>query len=213
MKNKQKKILLLSMTMLISLASFTQSTYQPALQKGSTMVGGGMALSFGNAVIKYSGYYGSDESEEGYSSFSFTPTVGSFVSNGMVVGLIADWTSTTYKDKDADSKSTSTQYSFGPALRYYASNGFFVQGDISFGKMIEKYSYDDESEQEDTNLLKWKLGIGYAFFLNDHVSVEPSFMYRKTTAKFEDDETEFEGKLGEFVIGVGLNIFLHKSSQ
>ena len=63
-------------------------------------------------------------------------------------------TSTKYKDED-DGTETATQYSFGPAIRYYAAGGFFVHGDVSFGKMIEKYSFDGDSEKNDANLLKW----------------------------------------------------------
>ena len=170
-----------------------------------------MAFSFGNATNEYSGDFGSGKEEVGYSSLSFTPTAGFFVANGIAIGLIVDLTSTTYKsEEDVDWEETSTQYSVGPVFRYYTPGGFFVHGDVSFGKMIEKSSYDGDSDQDDADLLKWQVGVGYAFFLNDHVSIEPTMTYRNTQSKYEDEYETNKVTLGEFVIGVGLNIFLHK---
>lgn len=206
------KTLVLIAWLSTSLAYFGygQTEYRPGLSKGSLLTGGGLAFSFGNAESTYSDDFGSDSYESDYSSTSLTPNVGFFAANGFALGLILNLTSTSFKEED-DSKETTTQHTIGPVIRYYFTNGLFLHGEIGLGNHVEKYSYEGDTEEDKADLFIWKVGAGYAIFLNDHVAIEPSIQYRKTKTKFTDEYAKFEGSLGEFVIGVGLNAFLFRN--
>jgi outer membrane protein len=206
----KKFILLIAVGFLLdSGKSFAQPEHHPAVRKGSVLINGNLAVSFGTATSDYKSSYGSSNDDSGYTSWTLSPKVGFFVANGFLMGLGVDLKSETLKYETNDSKATSTQYTLGPIIRYYVPGGFFVHADVSFGKSIEKYSVD----HEDAKIVKWEVGSGYAFFVNNHVSIEPNFVYRKYTNTRKEDDIEFKGTLGEFVVGVGIGIFLHNQVQ
>jgi outer membrane protein len=193
--------------------SFSQSSYRSALQKGSVLANGNLAISFGKATTDYSSQFGSSNIETGYTSITVSPKVGFFVANGLMFGLAVDLNSQTIKHESSDSKTALTEYTVGPVVRFYAPGGFFVHGDLALGKNIEKSSSGSLSEEDKAKVFKWQLGVGYAVFINNHVAIEPNFAYRKSQTKSEIEGGEFKGGLGEFVIGVGFSIFLHRGGE
>jgi outer membrane protein len=210
----KKTLILVSLVLPLMVTNvFAQYEYPAAIQKGSVLTGGSAALSFGTSKNEFKSQWANYESEVGYTSFSLTPKAGFFVVNGLALGVVLDLTTTSYKDKEDDSKSASTQYSLGPMIRYYTAGGFFVFADILFGKNTYKETWEGGEDKSDSNLSKWQLGIGYAFFLNDFVSIEPGIMYRSTASKYKGDSIEYNSQLGEFVLGVGFSIFLHKRTE
>ncbi|MEX2234501.1 MAG: hypothetical protein WD824_20205 [Cyclobacteriaceae bacterium] len=206
----KKIILLISIALLVNSGkNFGQSAYRPALQKGSVLTNGNLAVSFGTATSDYTSQYGSSSAESGYTSWTLSPKVGFFLANGFLAGVAVDMNSVTLKYETNDSKAKTTQYTLGPVIRYYTPGGFFVHADVAFGRAIEKYSDDKESSK----ILKWQLGAGYAFFINNHISLEPNIVYRKSASSRDEGDGQFKGRLGEFVLGVGFSIFLHKQTE
>lgn len=183
-----------------------QSAYRPVLQKGSIVGNGSMSLSFGKTTVDFTSQYLSSESKETYSSINLSPKIGILIVNGLMIGLAADFNSITTEHEEEPLKMTTKQYLIGPALRYYAPGGFFVHADIGFGKNVDKY----DGETNDARLMKWQAGMGYAFFVQENIAIEPGLSYRKSSSKRESDFGNMEGSLGEFVVGVGFTLFLHK---
>jgi outer membrane protein len=194
-------------------SSFSQSSYRSALQKGSVLANGNLALSFGRATSDYYSQFGSNNIERGYTSITVSPKAGFLVANGLMFGVAVDLNSQTVNHESSDSKTTLMEYTVGPVVRFYAPGGFFVHSDVAFGKNIEKSSNGSLTERDKANVFKWQLGVGYALFLNNHVAIEPNFSYRKSQTKGEIGDGEFKGGLGEFVIGVGFSIFLHRGGE
>jgi outer membrane protein len=210
----KKIVSIMALALLINTCeSLGQSSYRPGLQKGSVLTSGNLALSFGTAKDNIIAQSGANESQSGYTSVTLSPKAGFFVVNGFLIGLGVDLNSMTLKSKDADSKTTITQFTAGPLIRYYAPGGFFVHADIAWGKDMEKYAAGGLSDEEDANVNKWQLGAGYAFFVNDHIAIEPNLIYRNSTTKRSNEFAEFKTSLGELVIGVGFSIFLHHKSN
>lgn len=208
----KKNLFAISVSALIlmgNMETIAQASYRPALQKGSVNLDGGFALSFGKDTNEYKSSFGSGKSEASFTSLTLSPKVNFFVTNGFALGIATDITSTSYKSKDTDSKASMTQFTLGPAIKYYTAGGFFLQGNVTFGK--SNYVYDGEPD-DNTKVSKWQLGAGYAIFLNDYVSIEPGMMYRSTQRKNNQDNFEITEKMGEFVLSVGFNIFIHKKS-
>ena len=190
--------------------SIAQSKYPMSLQKGTISAGGGVSFSFGKLESSSSSPYGSGSSKYSYSKISFEPRVSYFVTDGLAIGLITDYTSIGMKPENGE-KSTETQYAIGPMVRFYLPGGFFIHSDYSFGKYNSRYGSDNNDQ---SGLTKYTLGVGYAAFISEKIAIEPSVTYRNTTIK--DQEGEFSGKssLGEFVIGVSINFFLNwKANQ
>ena len=79
-------------------------------------------------------------------------------------------------------------------------------GNYSFGKSITKNTYSSDSENDENNVSKWKLGIGYAAFLNDHVALEPSPSYQGFSLKEDEEDSDSTYRTGQVVIGLGLSI-------
>jgi hypothetical protein len=182
---------------------------QAALQKGSWMIGGSLGLTFGSMVSESQSQFSNSKIELSYTTLTNSPKGIFFVTNGIGVGLGVDVNYFKLKNKDGNSESSQTQYLLGPVFRYYAPYGLFFHADVAFGKSTSKSS-GGISETQDSNQIKWQLGVGYAAFVNDFISVEPSIMYRKSSDKEKHQSTESTLKTGDFIIGVGLNIFLHK---
>ena len=84
--------------------------------------------------------------------------------------------------------SGSTTFGIGPFARYYLDMGLFAQAGMNYQK-IGDYSYT-----------RFGVGVGYAAFLNDAVSIEPL-----ASANFGD------GGFG-FNMQVGVTAYLNRES-
>lgn len=210
---KKLSLIIFSSLLIINLESNAQSSYKPAIQKGSWMVGGSLAFSFGSYVSEYKSQFANSKTEYDYSSSTNSPKGMYFLANGIGLGLGVDLTTTKFKAKEGGSEITQTQYLVGPVFRYYAPFGLFIHTDVAFGKSKLKSSNDGSSFTEDSKLTQWRIGVGYAFFANEFVSIEPSIIYRNSSSKEKDETSESTSKTGDFEVGIGLNIFLHKQAK
>jgi outer membrane protein len=187
-----------------------QSDYRPALQKGAVLAGGNMSINLGNGKYEYS----SQTSKTKLSSFDFNPEVGFFAGNGFALGLSLDLSTETQKsDQNNSSKSTNTEFLLGPFVRVYTKGGVFFTGNYSLGKTIYNITYSGGSSKSEVNTSKWKLGVGYAAFLNDHVALEPSLCYQATSLKEDEGTNDATYSTGQVVIGLGLSIYLYKRPE
>ena len=205
-----KKITLITVALVFIKCTqiIAQSEYRAALQKGSALVGGSMAINLGNGKYEYS----SQTNKTKINSFNVYPEVGFFATNGFALGLSLDLNTETQKSDQNSNKSTTTEYLLGPFIRVYAKGGVFFTGNYSFGKAISESTYSGGSNKEEAKTSKWKLGLGYAAFLNENVALEPSISYQAYTLK-QDDDSSFTYRTGQIVIGLGLSIYLRKKSE
>ncbi len=187
-----------------------QSEYRTALQKGSLLVGGSMDINLGNAKYEYS----SQTDKHTLNSINFNPSIGFFASHGFAVGLSLDLVSEKEKYSDTyNLEGKRTEYLVGPFMRVYTRGGVFFSGNYLLGKSISEYKYSGDSNKETSKTSKWKLGIGYAAFLNEHVALEPSLSYQAYASKEDDGDSNFTYRTGQVVIGLGLSIYLRAKSN
>jgi hypothetical protein len=210
---KKVVIILAALVGLLGTKTMAQSEYRSALQKGSMLVGGSLSMGFGNEKVEYSMTSFNSTSEAIKNSFSFDPTIAFLAGNGFAVGLAIDLTSETLKDKDDDSKETTTEYAIGPVLRYYLKSNTFFFGSLGFGKSIYKSSGSDGSDKYKGNRTLWSVGIGQAIFLGENVALEPSIAYQSNALKYDEGESDITYRDGQVVIGLGLSIYLRKNSN
>ena len=205
----KKSVFALFIVFLVSYAN-AQSEYKAGWQKGSIIAGGSLGMRFGNGSITEKDEFDTYETKGKINTFLLSPRIGTFVSNGFAMGLSLDLLGLSAKEKDSDSKINATLFTAGPFIRYYTAKGIFFHSDIAFGAISLKETYEGGSDKNKVNLFKWQGGVGYSYFLNDHVCIEPSLVYRKTSAKNNDSEYDISGYLSELSLQVGLSIFLHK---
>ena len=161
------------------------------------------------------------------SSFGLKTAAGYFVADGFMIGLGLGYESTStnieyandYKDifGAEDSKSTSSEFTLIPMVRYYiVESGLWSQ----LAYHLKSESEDDDSWPSDfdpefpkTNTLS--IRVGYMASLNDYVSLNPFLGYNMTTITTKDGGYEKDGeemdekiKAGGIQFGVELNVHL-----
>lgn len=175
--------------------------------QGNKIVGGSIAIDFNNNKEDVDGTVTDISSGN---SFQFNPTFGYFVMDGLAVGAEIGFTTTKTEDDNDGDEFKSNSFTFGPFVKYYHESGAFGMGTFGFGSAKTKFTdgQDNSTNENKFGLFNWRLGVGYAAFLNDHVSVEPMLSYGSSRFKDKDAPVDFIDIYNSFTISVGLNIFL-----
>lgn len=150
----------------------TTKSSDALIPQGSAMIGG--AISF----------VSTSEDGESFYIFTFAPMGGYFVIDNLALGTTIE----ILKIDDGD-----PFLGFGPFVRYYLNMGLFVQG---------KYQFQSQPGILDDRVTGSAAGpaIGYAAFLNDHVSIEPMVYYNRHFGDL--------GEYSEFGFQIGVNAYL-----
>jgi len=177
------------------------------IEQGRCLAGGSVGFSFQNYKAVDNGI---TTSERKTPSFSLTPKAGYFVTDAIAVGagLSLAASSTKYGDDD---KYNSTSIFFTPFVRYYLPQRFFGQLELGLGSSKNKWNYVNEEDEEfKYKSFFWSLGVGYAYFLNNNVAIEPMLSYNSTT-RTERDDTSDKDKYGLIMLQIGFSIYLDSS--
>lgn len=178
-KKIMKKIALLLTMSVFSLASVAQTS------KGTLLLGGG------------AGFTSESEGESSSSTLELSPSLGYFLADNLAVGAQISFTSF-----GGDSKGS--QYSIGPAIRYYAfelgsSAKIFGEANFGFG------SYDSGEEGVDAlSSTSWGIKAGPAFFLNESIALETTVGYGSSKVKDAEDASS------SFGVNIGFQIHFGK---
>ena len=140
---------------------------------------------------------------------------GFFMADGLVGGIAVNYKSESQKsvnvqdfysggDVEQMEKSTTITTIIAPTIRYYiAESGAWVQASYGFGSMTEKSEYeidypsgysnydDSDSDKESSPMTVFNLAAGYAIYLSDYISLNPTIGYAMSTVKIEDGYTEY----------------------
>ena len=133
---------------LIAFVCVTQVISAQTVGKAAWMVGG----SAGFSSLKFK------DADESTSTLSIQPTLGYFFADDLALGLGVNFTST------STNGNSNSSFGLGPFARYYVTNPIFVQVGADLG-------LDDGAG---TTL---GVAVGYSWFLNDDVAVEPAVFY------------------------------------
>jgi opacity protein-like surface antigen len=106
------------------------------------------------------------------------------------------------------SKYTYSDIKLGPFIRYYTKPGIFLEGFASFGLNKEV----DPNLTTKWNNYSYGVGVGYCWFLNSNIAIEPEVKYLYTnTPKYLD--TEITEKMNNLILSIGFQIFLDTKKQ
>ena len=133
------------------------------------------------------------------SQMGFSATAGYFVIDGLAVGLLLDYSSTTTKMEDTDDDKSSSM-TFGPMARYYIGETG-AWGQLSYGMGSED---DGDSDTDDPKTSVIAIGAGYSIYLADNISFSPSLGYAMATTEAGDMEVKMSGLV--FSAGIAIHL-------
>ena len=173
----------------------------------------GRWLAGGNAYIqmRHSQYnFNGTDIKTRTTSFSLGPQAGYFVIDRLALGarLSLNVSASTGESIDitgiVDAKSNSYYIALGPFIRYYLPARVFFQLSTEFG--TGKYSSEigGTSNEGDSKNFDYSALVGYAYFLNDYVAIEPTIGYHSNGASINDSDS----RSGYFYISAGFTIYL-----
>lgn len=177
------------------------------IEQGRFLAGGSVGFSVQNYKAVYNGQTTYDSKT---TAFSLSPRAGYFVTDAIVVGagLSLSTSSTKYCECSDTEKYSSASISFSPFARYYLPQRLFGQLELGLGSSKRKWIYDDtDNEESKSKFFVWSLGVGYAYFLNNNVAIEPLVSYNATTYTNRDD-TKDKDKYGNIMLQLGFSIYL-----
>ena len=200
-----KKILLLSILLCSGFSLLAQNNevgVKPT-DAGRFIVGGNFMFDGSETKVKRGGS-SSSEAVSNEISFDINSRAAYFVLKGLALGLNVsfDYSDSEFIFNDESQGAVKNKFiTFGPFARYYFNNDLFVEGSFGFSKSTN----DDGTRDVESNLFNYQIGVGYAFFLNNHVSVEPVVSYVRD--KFSQDNSDTDVITNRFVIGIGLTTY------
>jgi hypothetical protein len=174
--------------------------------KGRVLVGGEVSFDLANNKTDVGGTVSTDGKT---TSILFAPKFGYFFMDRLVAGAEITFQSETFKPDGGGGDDKFNALAFGPFVKYYLDNGVFGMGSFGIGSAKTEFP----TGQGTTNTTKygisaWRLGVGYAAFLNDNISVEPMLSYGGDRLKNKDANPERIDITNSLTISVSLNIFL-----
>ena len=171
--------------------------------QGRYLVGGGLSLSATTEKLDN----GTTTTTQGKStSFALSPSAGYFVIDNLAVGAALDMSVSSFKADGSSNKSSTTQTTFNPFVRYYLDPGIFFQGRVGFGGATDKNTTGSTTTTTKFNVFTWDIGAGYAYFLNDYVAIEPLIKYGTTTYKAKSGNNK--DKNAGIGFSIGLQVYL-----
>lgn len=185
----KKLVLLLSLA--FSLNAFSQ--IEKPITKGNMMLSGGGTIYYS----KINNENPSGNSESSLFNISLTPGLSYFIIDNLAIGLNA---TISY---DGTKNNKMYTLGVGPMIKYYFSNGFFLNAEVGYNH-LEGISNTSVA----ANYFSFKPGLGYAFFLNQKVSLEPGLSYEFHKNNYKNLYSPLIQKANTIMLELKLNIFL-----
>jgi hypothetical protein len=165
----------------IAMLSFAGFLSAQTVNQGAWMLGG--SVGFSSLKVK--------DAENSTTYFNLSPNVGYYIIDDLAIGARINFLSIS---EDGDSESN---FGFGPFVRYYVTDPIFLQ-----------VGYDLEAAVLDWNLFLGGEGstlhaaVGYSWFLNSGVAIEPSLYLNLYSG-----DGDFDADYTRFGLNVGVQAF------
>jgi outer membrane protein len=196
-----RKIVCLLTFVIICSASYAQ------FNRGRMLVGG--SLGFHGDTYKTKNNNTTTTTQKNV-SFSLTPQFGYFIIDNLAIGAGIDLSSTSVKYPNNNNyKDVATSFQFQPFVRYYLPVKVFFQGTVGVGASKDKVTNNNNvTTVSKSGISSLSLGVGYAWFLNDHVAVEPFVGY--LTQRTKPDGSSVKYNESDLFLKIGFQIYLGK---
>jgi hypothetical protein len=170
-------------------ADFLTSPDELPVSQGNMIISGSGSIDFTKNKYEYPLVPADKISQFGINLY---PSVSYFIIDNLAVGAGA--TVSFYSSEGEKGY----RLGIGPEVRYYFDAGLLLKAEFN-------YIFSHNPSDKD-NYFSIKPGVGYAFFLNSKVSLEPCVVYEFSSRKFPADD--YTIKTGRFGVEIALTIFL-----
>ena len=169
------------------------------IKDGSIMVGGNLGASY--QKFTRNNLHTNMKEKGDLITVRFATKTGYFFLPDFCVGLNAAVEHTSINVDSTRYGSKTTLVQAGPFVRYYLDNGIFGELNVNAGVNTVKGG-------DKTDIKSGAIGIGYAYFLNDRVAIEPllSFNYVQGRTDNQDKNTK-DSQFGP-VLNLGIQAYL-----
>ena len=162
------------------------------LEQGTILLDGSSNLGFLNET------FSEDSFESSISQTIVVANGGFFITDGLVVGLEANYTSLVQTQGDGidDLEISITTTTVSPIVRYYVKDiGVWGQAGYGYGNSSTSMSLTGENPipPSESTISVLSLQLGYAYFLAENVSINPSLGYVQRTTEIEDESQTLSG--------------------
>ncbi len=156
-----------SLLVILTFSSMAHLVTAQTVEQGTWMIGG--SAGFSSTKVK---------NVPASTNLDLSPKLGLFIIDDLAVGI-----GISFKSTSSDGSSNST-FGLGPFARYYLTNPIFVQGGVDLGL-------------EDNSATSISLSLGYSWFIDNTVAIEPAFFFSSVNYDGESsDATVFGLSIG-----------------
>jgi len=158
-------------TLLLFIVSLSHTYSQPEDLKGSFLLGGSASFDYGKRKIDS----GTEISFYNFIELSYDPTIAYFISNKINVGVSISSYQYFLRPFGETTDYNHSEIYLSGFIRYYPVTKLFFNTDIGIGTVIDHFKKADKKDANKPIL--GRVGIGYSWFINDHVIFEPKLHY------------------------------------
>lgn len=201
-----RHVFLLWLCLQISTYSFGQknesSLINAYILKGTYLVGGNISTSYKNYTLEQPNI---KTVEQGRALLANLETKGGyFLFKDVALGFKANLRHLNEKAASVETSRKETDLLLGPFIRGYLHNGIFGEAGAGFGK--------NNVQGIRSSLFEGSLGVGYAYFLNQKIALEPMLVFNYFEQKYGGELSSNRNKQygPEFKIGIQAYLFKHK---
>ncbi|MGC9342628.1 MAG: hypothetical protein ACP5E3_08015 [Bacteroidales bacterium] len=193
-----KKVIILIIAFII-FANYAYNQDQKTFTANKFMVGGVVNVDAGKVDnIENGNSYRIDY--EG--KLSSDIRLGFLIFDNIAAGISRDFSF--YRHKLQDGSTTNIDMLlFEPFIRFYAPFGMFIDGSLGYGfykSNFDGVAIDDEIKKA------WSLGIGYDYFITEHIALESVISY--DVIKNSDRSDVFTVKKNGLSLNIGVVLYL-----
>ncbi|WP_109851920.1 autotransporter outer membrane beta-barrel domain-containing protein [Aquimarina sp. AU58] len=197
-----KKVATLIVSFIFIVSSQAQDSGFDAKTKGSFIANGSVNVYFTTRKRN-------DDKATAFTT-RITPKVGYFVIDNLAVGLeLGINTNKEKQDSDfGDIETTTNGFGIGPFARYYLENNIYFEGliGIASSKTTSNGGLLGSTDIK-SNIFGFRVGAGYAFFLGNHVAIEPSVSYSWEDVNPKGAPSGYKESLSSIFLGIGISAF------
>ena len=153
-----------------------------------------------------------DEHKDKGFSFNFTPKVGYFVIDNLVLGVDFTFASSSSKTTNTEYKNNATYFGAGPFVRYYIPTKKvlpYAEVMYSVGSRTTKSIWEDGENTYKYGIQVYSVGVGVAIPLGEKASFDTLVGYHSTTYKAkQENENNQRTIIGTIGFKLGFTLFL-----
>lgn len=175
---------------LIAFLCLSQVISAQAVNQGAWMVGGSGGFRSESPKADFDGSTSNTRIE-------LSPNLGYFIADDLGIGLQFNYFNESNPFFDEDDESLS-EFSVGPFIRYYFADALFGQIGVNLGLTDHEHTVDFDDSFTDL-----EIGVGYSWFVDNAVAIEPKLYYRIHAVKGADNDGDAEDSS---IIGLSIGI-------